>query len=161
MQHTERIAVPPLALQLCWKGDRIHEILLSWTSRPGRPQTPSPQAARLQSDLARYLRGEKVAWPRLPLDWDRLSPFARQVLTVLRDQVGWGEWIAYSELARRCNNPNAARAVGAVLRANPWPLVVPCHRVIGKKGDLPGFGGGLALKKLLLDLEGAFPSCEG
>ncbi len=160
MQHTERIAVPPLAVQLCWKGDRIHEILLSWSSQPGRPQDPSSQAACLHRALARYVRGENVVWPRLPLDWDRLNPFARNVLTALRDQVGWGEWISYSELARRCGNPGAARAVGAVMRANPWPLVVPCHRVLGKKGDLTGFGGGLALKKLLLDLEKTFPSCE-
>jgi len=54
-------------------------------------------------------------------------------------------------------SPRAVRAVGAANGANPVPIVVPCHRVIGANGKLVGYGGGLALKKRLLELEGAIP----
>jgi len=60
-----------------------------------------------------------------------------------------------AELARRIGRPAASRAVGAANGANPLPIVVPCHRVIGKDGSLTGFGGGLPIKRALLELEGA------
>ena len=57
------------------------------------------------------------------------------------------------ELARRVGNPNASRAVGLANGSNPIPIVIPCHRVIGSNGKLTGYGGGLPLKRFLLDLE--------
>lgn len=159
MDRTERIAVPPIALELHWKDGLIDELLLDWSSKPARPETPTSEALQLISALELYVQGEQVDWPELPLSWDKLSDFSRCVLSTLKNDVGWGDWVSYSELARRCNSPKAARAVGAVMRSNPWPLVVPCHRVLGKKGNLTGFGGGLPMKKLFLDLEKTFPSC--
>ena len=66
-----------------------------------------------------------------------------------------GETLSYSALARRIGEPSAVRAVGAANGANPVPIVVPCHRVIGADGSLTGFGGGLERKRWLLRHEGA------
>ena len=68
-------------------------------------------------------------------------------------RIPYGETISYGELASRIGNPKASRAVGAAVGSNPIPIVVPCHRVIGKSGSLTGFGGGLPAKKMLLELE--------
>ena len=69
-------------------------------------------------------------------------------------QIPFGATWSYSELARRIDAPNAVRAVGAANGRNPLPIVLPCHRVIGADGSLTGFGGGLPLKKFLLEHEG-------
>ncbi len=70
-------------------------------------------------------------------------------------EIPYGETISYAELARRVGKPRAARAVGAANGANPISLVVPCHRVIASGGGLGGYGGGLEIKRRLLELEGA------
>jgi len=69
--------------------------------------------------------------------------------------IPYGTTISYEELARRVGRPGASRAVGAANGQNPLPIVVPCHRVIGKDGSLTGFGGGIGTKRALLELEGA------
>jgi methylated-DNA-[protein]-cysteine S-methyltransferase len=68
-------------------------------------------------------------------------------------RIPYGETISYGELARRVGDPSASRAVGAANGANPLPIVVPCHRVIGANGKLTGFGGGLPTKQWLLEHE--------
>ncbi len=68
-------------------------------------------------------------------------------------EIPYGETISYGELAVRVGNPKASRAVGAANGRNPLSIVIPCHRVIGSTGKLTGFGGGLEVKKRLLDLE--------
>lgn len=67
--------------------------------------------------------------------------------------IPYGETISYGQLAQRIGNPKAVRAVGLANGCNPTPIIVPCHRVIGSNGSLTGFGGGLANKKILLELE--------
>ena len=67
--------------------------------------------------------------------------------------IPFGETISYGELARRIGNPAASRAVGLANGANPIPIVIPCHRVIGSSGKLTGYGGGLEKKRWLLDFE--------
>ena len=69
--------------------------------------------------------------------------------------IPYGETVSYGELARRLGLSRGARAVGLANGANPLPIVVPCHRVIGADGTLTGFGGGLRIKRALLALEGA------
>jgi methylated-DNA-[protein]-cysteine S-methyltransferase len=69
-------------------------------------------------------------------------------------KVPAGKTISYAELARRIKHPKAVRAVGNAMGANPIPILVPCHRVIATNGHLGGFGGGLTLKRLLLEAEG-------
>lgn len=83
----------------------------------------------------------------------RGTPFQHAVWQVLTE-IPPGETISYGELARRIGRPGASRAVGAANGANPLPIVVPCHRVIGAGGALTGFGGGLDIKRFLLALEG-------
>jgi methylated-DNA-[protein]-cysteine S-methyltransferase len=76
-------------------------------------------------------------------------------LSVWRElrKVAYGKTVSYGELARRVGNPKASRAVGAANGANPIPIIIPCHRVIGADGSLTGFGGGLEVKRFLLELE--------
>lgn len=80
------------------------------------------------------------------------TPFRTRVWAQLA-KIPYGSTISYGELARRIGNPAASRAVGAANGANPLPIVVPCHRVIGASGTLTGFGGGLPVKQWLLDHE--------
>ncbi len=68
-------------------------------------------------------------------------------------KIPYGETISYGELARRVGNPRASRAVGLANGSNPIPIIIPCHRVIGSKGNLTGYGGGLLIKEKLLALE--------
>ena len=82
----------------------------------------------------------------------RTSPFQATVHAALR-RIPYGETRSYGEVARDIGKPKAARAVGAANARNPLPIVIPCHRVIGGDGRLTGFGGGLAAKRHLLELE--------
>jgi len=82
------------------------------------------------------------------------SDFARQVL-FWTSLIPFGETCSYGELAGWLGKPAAARAVGGALHRNPLPLAIPCHRVVGVDGSLTGFGGGLALKRKMLELEGS------
>jgi methylated-DNA-[protein]-cysteine S-methyltransferase len=82
------------------------------------------------------------------------TPFQLDVWRELQ-RIPYGTVISYGELASRIGKPHASRAVGAANGANPIPIVVPCHRVIGSNGKLTGYGGGLAIKEALLQLEHA------
>ena len=89
----------------------------------------------------------------LPLDL-RGTPFQLKVWRAL-ETIPYGETRSYLQIATGIGAEKAVRAVGAANGANPIPIVVPCHRVIGSGGKLVGYGGGLPLKKRLLTLEGA------
>lgn len=80
------------------------------------------------------------------------TEFQLRVWRALRE-IPYGQTISYGELARRIGNQKASRAVGLANGCNPIPIIVPCHRVIGSKGSLTGFGGGLQNKERLLALE--------
>ena len=80
------------------------------------------------------------------------SPFERAVWELL-GQIPYGETRSYGQLARQLGDPGLAQAIGAANGRNPLAIVVPCHRVIGADGSLVGYGGGLARKRFLLDLE--------
>ena len=84
----------------------------------------------------------------------RGTDFQLEVWTELQ-RIPYGRTISYGELAERIRRPRAVRAVGAANGANPLPLVIPCHRVIGADGSLTGYGGGLEIKENLLAHEGA------
>jgi methylated-DNA-[protein]-cysteine S-methyltransferase len=100
--------------------------------------------------LTEYFAGERETFA-LKLDPPG-TEFQRSVWSELR-QIPYGETISYKTLAERIRKPQAVRAVGAANGANPIPIIIPCHRVIGHDGSLTGFGGGLPLKKRLLELE--------
>ena len=82
----------------------------------------------------------------------RGTPFQIEVWNTLL-RIPYGETRSYADIARSIGRPTATRAVGAANGANPIPIIVPCHRVIGSNGTLTGFGGGIAVKRRLLDLE--------
>jgi methylated-DNA-[protein]-cysteine S-methyltransferase len=82
----------------------------------------------------------------------RGTPFQLDVWNALRT-IRYGETRSYAQLAHMIGREKAVRAVGAANGANPLPIVIPCHRVIGSNGSLTGFGGGMAAKRFLLDLE--------
>lgn len=107
----------------------------------------------LGEQLREYLDGKRHALD-LDLDLSWVTPFRRRVLSECA-AIPRGQVITYAELARRAGSPNGARAAGNVMRTNPIPIVIPCHRVIGSNGSLTGFGGGLDVKAQLLQLEGA------
>lgn len=83
------------------------------------------------------------------------SPFSKKVLEAQR-KIPYGETRSYREIARMVNNPQAYRAVGSVSAKNPLPLYFPCHRIIHANGSMGGFGGGVKIKKWLLDLESRY-----
>jgi len=123
------------------------------------PMRPSPEwradatpFARVLAQLGEYFSGRRHAF-RL-----RLAPegtaFQLAVWEALR-AIPYGQTLSYGELARRLGHAGSARAVGLANGANPLPIIVPCHRVIGADGSLTGFGGGLLIKRALLSLEGA------
>jgi methylated-DNA-[protein]-cysteine S-methyltransferase len=90
----------------------------------------------------------------LPLDLAQLSPFTAKVLRILA-QVPYGTTLTYGELATLAGSPQAARAVGRAMAVNPFPIIIPCHRVIGAGGKMTGYSGGegIATKKWLLHFE--------
>lgn len=100
--------------------------------------------------LEAYFNGRLTEF-KLDLDL-RGTDFQRRTWEELR-KIPYGETISYGQLARRIGNPGASRAVGAANGRNPVSIIVPCHRVIGKNGSLTGFGGGIAVKQFLLELE--------
>ncbi len=107
---------------------------------------------RVESQLTEYFAGTRTTFD-LPLQLTG-TEFQLRVWELLR-RIPYGVTSSYGELARRLGDPHKTRAVGAANGANPIPIVVPCHRVIGSKGELTGFGGGLDRKRWLLEHEGA------
>jgi methylated-DNA-[protein]-cysteine S-methyltransferase len=127
------------------------------TARHGPPpadgaEGPSAVLDRARRQLDEYFAGARTAFD-LPLD-PAGSAFERRVWDALR-VIPYGTTVSYSEVARRLGDVRATRAVGAANGKNPIPIIVPCHRVVGARGELTGYGGGLDRKRWLLEHEGA------
>ncbi|MBN1529295.1 MAG: methylated-DNA--[protein]-cysteine S-methyltransferase [Thermoleophilaceae bacterium] len=103
-----------------------------------------------RGQLAEYFAGDRTTFD-VPLALEGTA-FQRRVWNALLE-IPYGETVSYGELARRIESPRAVRAVGLANGRNPVAVIVPCHRVIGADGTLTGYGGGLARKRLLLELE--------
>jgi len=114
---------------------------------------PNPLFREVKSQLHSYFESKLThfAIPLVFLGTD----FQRKVWNALLE-IPYGETRTYGEIATRIQNPTAVRAVGAAIGKNPFAILVPCHRVIGRSGDLTGFAGGLKAKALLLNLERGF-----
>lgn len=108
--------------------------------------------ADLTREINRYFQGEAVDFSQFKLQWQLVTPYRRKVLRKTME-IPHGETRTYKWLAEATGNPKGSRSVGQAMANNPWPIVVPCHRVIGSNGKLTGFGGGLAMKERLLSLE--------
>ena len=128
-------------------GSRTRYVEPGWTEN----DAPFVETKR---QLAAYFAGTLTEFD-LPLAPEG-TPFQLSVWQALR-RIPYGDTVSYGAIAQAIGRPSASRAVGAANGANPLPIVVPCHRVIGSTGRLTGFGGGLDTKAALLALEGALP----
>lgn len=105
---------------------------------------------RVKRQFGEYFDGQRRTWD-LALAPDG-TDFQRAVWQALTS-IPYGATCSYRDIAEQIGHPKAVRAVGAANGANPIPVIIPCHRVIGADGSLTGFGGGLDKKRYLLDLE--------
>jgi methylated-DNA-[protein]-cysteine S-methyltransferase len=117
--------------------------LKDWKNNPGFFE-------KVVSQLTAFFKGELL---KFDIEMDLKGTAFQQKVWKELATVPYGKTISYGELAKRIGNPRASRAVGMANGKNPIPIIIPCHRVIGKDGSLTGFGGGLEVKKALLDLE--------
>src|SRR3954470_12616594 len=126
---------------------------LRFDGRSIRAEGRSRVLAETAAQLDAYFDGDLVTFD-LPLELHG-TPFQRRCWLALAT-IRYGQTVSYGEQARRLElGSDAARAVGAANGQNPLPIVLPCHRVIGANGSLTGFGGGLQVKRFLLEHEGA------
>lgn len=124
----------------------------------GAVEEDDPRAPELIRLLQDYAAGNGASLDDYPVDLPPCDDFQRRTWLALRD-IPRGETRSYGWLARHVGRPvSASRAVGAAVGSNPIPLWLPCHRVIASDGTLHGFGGGIAMKQTLLELEGALPA---
>lgn len=117
---------------------------------------PPPRIERVIERVRDLLAGGRDDLTDIPLDQTDVSDFNRRVYEIAR-AIGPGETSTYGEVARAMGDPGAARAVGKALGENPWPIVVPCHRVLAASGRMGGFSapGGAGTKARLLTIERA------
>lgn len=113
-------------------------------------------ALEVYNQVGEYLRGERREFD-LELDFDGCTDFQRRVYHEML-RVSYGQVVSYGELAERVSCKGGARAVGMAANRNKWHLVIPCHRVVGRRGSLTGYAAGLDLKERLLRMEGV--NCE-
>lgn len=149
------------ACGLLWRPSGITRIVL-----PGDPAlsrmrddelAAAPELVRAAArGIVALLDGEPRDLREVVLDVSALDPFPRHVYAATR-AIDPGTVATYGEIARAVGDPGAARAVGAALGANPYPIIVPCHRVLAAGGALHGFSapGGIATKRRMLELESA------
>ena len=161
MTESTSMAAPWGGLSIFWEGGRLLRVilipecdLLGNEVEERAPQKGTAHAAHLW--LRRFLEGqERQPFPRLEelLDEAGVSGFRRRVIEEAA-RIGFGKTRSYSQLALDAERPGAARAVGNVMSANPFPLLVPCHRVVSASGEPGGFRWGTELKVRLLSWEG-------
>jgi methylated-DNA-[protein]-cysteine S-methyltransferase len=116
-------------------------------------ETPNAISLEAASQVEAYFSGDRTSF-ELPVDFGEMSVFAQTVLRFLI-QVPYGEIVSYGTLAAMSGRPKAARAVGRIMAANPIPIIVPCHRVVGSSGKMVGYSGGdgIVTKEWLLAFE--------
>jgi len=121
-------------------------------------------ARKMPGDITRLIadiyNGKKVNFDHSLLNLAKLTKFSAHVLQQTC-KIPKGKVDTYSGLAAKIGSPGAARAVGTALANNPFPLVIPCHRVVRADGSLGGFGGGIQMKKELLNKEGVVLDDKG
>ena len=132
-------------------AEAITAIYLPNQRRRASKGTPPRAVARAAKQLEEYFKGKRRSF-KVPLASVKATGFQRDVWDALVD-IPYGEVRTYGDVAESVDRPRASRAVGNANHANPWPIVVPCHRVVSTTG-LGGYGGGDQIKRFLLDLEG-------
>lgn len=158
MRRWTRIPSPIGDLILVAEAGTLREIRFAAGSRPesapaDADEDPKPFAPVVRQ-LREYFAGKRREFD-VPLALEG-TPFQRRVWQALLG-VGYGRTATYADIARAIGQPKAVRAVGLANGRNPIPIIVPCHRIIGSDGTLTGYGGGLPIKRKLLELEGVIP----
>jgi methylated-DNA-[protein]-cysteine S-methyltransferase len=140
---------------IAFEGDRYRDLVLGRIAQLISPRIlPSPRATDAwRRELDEYFAAERTRF-ELPVDRRLIHGIASDVLKQT-SKIPYGEVSTYGAIAKKIGHPSAARAVGRALGANPIPIVIPCHRVIGASGALTGYAGGLDRKVRLLELEGS------
>ena len=135
------------------QSDQVERIELVPKSSKVRGKAPV-RLQGLEDQLKQHLRGEKAQYKLNDFNLDKLGSFQRRVLEATF-QIPFSETLSYSELAEKIGSPGASRAVGTALGKNPFPLAIPCHRILKKNGELGHFSalGGTQTKRRLLELE--------
>lgn len=143
-------------LRLDWQDGLVRRIEVAWAEDVREAAPLSLAAVELKEALLRYEARQAPDWPDLPFDFSGMSDFQRAAIEELR-RIPPGATRTYGEMAVLLGKPKGAQAVGRAMGANPFPVLYPCHRVVGAKGAMTGFSasGGIAMKKALLRLEGA------
>jgi methylated-DNA-[protein]-cysteine S-methyltransferase len=144
-------------------GPRITRVLLPapkekilreiGTAFPKATRRSCDIVAKFASDLQAFSQGKALTFDTSSLDMSRVPPFHRKVLRALA-RISKGKVSTYGKIAAKAGAPGGARAAGQGCANNPFPIVFPCHRVVRSNGSLGGFGGGLKLKRALLEMEG-------
>lgn len=146
--------------RLRWEDHRITGFRLPTAEPEGETVTDDPPPPWVQAIIARvqaHLAGQPQDFADLPYAFDQVAAFPQQVYRATL-QVKSGQTRSYGDIALALGQPPAvSRAVGTALGANPWPLLIPCHRIVASDGKMTGFSGpgGIKTKLRLLALEGA------
>lgn len=144
-----RLAASPQGVCGVWfEGQRHQADASAW---PAASSHPLLQQAMMQ--LTQYFAGQRRQFD-LPLDLSTGTPFQQAVWQALQS-LDFGQTCSYGTLSAHIGRPTAVRAVSSAVARNPVSIIVPCHRVLGARGDLTGYAGGLDRKAALLKLEGA------
>jgi len=134
-----------------WLGvETVDESLIGLSvhqQRDGRSERPSALTVEVVRQLKEYFWGERKRFS-IPLDQSLGTPFQIEIWREM-ERIPFAETVSYGELAERIGRPKAARAVGQACHRNPWPLVLPCHRVVARQGE-GGYALGLTSKRFLL-----------
>lgn len=153
----EQIETPVVTLWAHWEPAGLWALSFDACDVSSEPATRKVTAwsQQLNRELVGYFSGD-AAYFSIPLV-QRGTPFQQRVWSALRE-IPFGQTWSYRQLAEHLGDANAVRAVGRSNGLNPWPIIVPCHRVIGADGSLTGYAGGLDIKRKLLEHEDALPS---
>jgi len=146
------LLLSPRGLQaLAYPRPSVEEALANLQEHWPEASFEESAAKELKEQLRRYYAGEPVTFSA-KLDLEGYTPFERRVWAAT-SRIPYGQTRPYSWVAKEVGSPRAYRAVGAALAKNPIPIIIPCHRVLRKDGTLGGYGGGLDMKRRLLEME--------
>ncbi|MDF2577667.1 MAG: Methylated-DNA--protein-cysteine methyltransferase [Chlamydiales bacterium] len=140
------VASKEALVAILWEKERLNRVKLPNMTE----DTDSSLFQSVEAQLHEYFRGLRTSF-NFPIEFVG-TLFQIEVWNALKE-IPYGKTVSYGEIANKIARPKAVRAVGAAIGRNPLSIVVPCHRVIGNKGHLTGFAGGLDIKHQLLTLE--------
>lgn len=135
--------------EICVEEGYLKSLTFS-AQKASQAENPGPVSGMVKAQLEEYFSGRRTEF-NLPLSSHFGTPFQNEIWQEM-NRIPFSKTVSYGELAHRVGRPKAARAVGQACNKNPWPIVVPCHRVVASQGE-GGYALGLESKRKLLDHE--------